>query len=302
MKLLKKKDLRLYRLQSLAQEICKDCIYSKLTRLTLSDLWVHFSCEKKGWSVWISFSQLSALLIPSISGMFVSETTKKNLSDIISSSTKIIFNEINIPALRKITSWDTEICESGFQGQLLSVETSNIKIFIENCPLTSTRHCFDITQFYNLSCPVDVTISSVYISLDNLKCLSSGDVILLKEIFFKLYSWNKEIHVKEWEKDTDMLDQFLKATSESPDTEISLSTEIESLNDLPVKVDVIIYSSFLTLSELDNIHKNGFFKLPTDAQNKCCLKVNGKIIAKGELVEFDENLAVEISEFMGEQR
>ena len=75
--------------------------------------------------------------------------------------------------------------------------------------------------------------------------------------------------------------------------------ELSSLEELPVRLEFILFNRHFSLPELRKACAGEFFPLPTSAEKKVIVLANGVRIGKGELVMWDKQLGVEISEWMG---
>lgn len=78
----------------------------------------------------------------------------------------------------------------------------------------------------------------------------------------------------------------------------NLETEKISLESLSVKLRIELNSRLLTLEELEKLRVGHALKLGCRATDPVNLLINDKIIARGELIEIEENLGVKITQIL----
>ena len=74
---------------------------------------------------------------------------------------------------------------------------------------------------------------------------------------------------------------------------------LDSLMAVPVRVTVRLGSTRLTLSELVSLSPGSLIPLDREAHEPADILVNGKLIARGEIVTIDEKYGVRISSVEG---
>jgi flagellar motor switch protein FliN/FliY len=76
------------------------------------------------------------------------------------------------------------------------------------------------------------------------------------------------------------------------------SSKIALIQDVNVSLDVCIGSANVTVAELFGLRKNSVLKLDAPADAPVDLLLNGKVIARGNLVLIDENFGIQITDIL----
>jgi type III secretion protein Q len=88
--------------------------------------------------------------------------------------------------------------------------------------------------------------------------------------------------------------ELAPADSPAPaETEQPVSAD---LNHLPVRLEFVLATHDITLGELAAFVTGQAIPLATDAAHRIEVRANGKMVARGELVQLDEQLGVELLE------
>ena len=84
--------------------------------------------------------------------------------------------------------------------------------------------------------------------------------------------------------------------------ERDLSRLLERIMDIPLSVEVVVGTTVIPIKELLNFGPGSVIELDRDTTEPVDIKVNGKLIAKGELVVVGERFGVRITEIYAEER
>jgi len=114
---------------------------------------------------------------------------------------------------------------------------------------------------------------------------------------------SQEELAKQWEEA--LLAQQASQKKEE-DTKKLSESEIEKilnrLMDIPLKVEVVVGETTVQIKELINFGPGSVVELNKEITEPVDIKVNGKLIAKGELVVVGERFGVRITEIYSEER
>ncbi len=80
-----------------------------------------------------------------------------------------------------------------------------------------------------------------------------------------------------------------------------ISKEIQRLLDIPLSIEVIIGSTVLPLGSLVQLGPGSVVELDRGIEDPVDILVNGKLIAKGEMVIVGEKFGVRITEILGKE-
>jgi flagellar motor switch protein FliN/FliY len=114
---------------------------------------------------------------------------------------------------------------------------------------------------------------------------------------------DQEKLAEEWAKAAEMAPQeeeIEKETSESEKVAIERE-KLEIFMDIPLEVSVEIGQTELPLEEILRLAPNSIVELDKFINQPVDLKVNGKLVAKGELYTIDNNFAIKITSIITAQ-
>ncbi len=91
-------------------------------------------------------------------------------------------------------------------------------------------------------------------------------------------------------------------TAEKKVTEKDITKLLDRLMDIPLNVEVVVGETVIQIRELINLGPGSVLELDRETTEPVDIKVNGKLIAKGELVVVGEKFGVRITEIYSEER
>ncbi len=91
-------------------------------------------------------------------------------------------------------------------------------------------------------------------------------------------------------------------TVEKKVSEKDITRLLDRLMDIPLNVEVVVGSTVLQIKELINLGPGSVLELDRETTEPIDIKVNGKLIAKGELVVVGEKFGIRITEIYSEER
>ncbi len=91
-------------------------------------------------------------------------------------------------------------------------------------------------------------------------------------------------------------------TAEKKMTEKDFTNLLERIMDIPLNVEVVVGTTVVQIKELINLGPGSVLELDRETTEPVDIKVNGKLIAKGELVVVGEKFGVRITEIYSEER
>ncbi len=142
-----------------------------------------------------------------------------------------------------------------------------------------------------------VVIASVCLSIDDIEKLSNQDAILLdsslikdKKAYITINNLEALVHLDGLNI---ILDENLHSKKEvdMSDENLSSNDELCNLKDIKVQSSVILDRLTLSIDDLSKIAKGSTFILNNNALENLSLEIHGQSIAKGRVIEIDNNLA-----------
>lgn len=83
--------------------------------------------------------------------------------------------------------------------------------------------------------------------------------------------------------------------------EVEVSDKLKKFLDIPLQVEVIVGSATLTLGELLQLAPGSVVELEQNVETPVDIKVNGKLIAKGEIVIVEDRFGVRIIDIIARE-
>ena len=117
-----------------------------------------------------------------------------------------------------------------------------------------------------------------------------GDILLIGIDTFELYSSEQRIGKFMINDNGEVRVQNLNGVTESEELEDHIS-----LGEIPMRVDFILQRRTMTLMELDDLYQGQYLQLDPSAEKQVEIMANGIRIARGELVEFNGRLGIELN-------
>lgn len=255
--------------------------------------WVNYSSAEMGWGLWFHISELTTIFSPQLTGMILNEKAMRHILSLSSFDKEYsLSSSVSIPLhrLKRSDLVDENVIKD---KTMLRVKRNSLSYYIECCPLLSFDKLSKLPEWINFPFPVSVTIGYSTLSLSALRALRRGDILVVKIINKRMLYLNNSFPLKSLGEnfmiDEDRYMATLSELYQDNNTDI-----IDDISKLPVQVDVILHHCQLTLEELQQIRQSKMFPLPDSVHENVRIQVNGQTFALGELVEFDQQLAVEI--------
>lgn len=185
--------------------------------------------------------------------------------------------------------------------------------WIEQIDAAPTSALTPLTRALRL--PVELGIARLQLPLHRLRTLAPGAVVLLDQLApvartarRRLYAFDFTLETISVNTPFDFLDDedatadlavpAAPAAPAAPDPTapgIAATTGID-IRRLPVTVDVVLCQLQQSIGELDGLQPGTVFNLPHDAWKQLQLRVNGQVVARGELVQVGDQLGVQLAQ------
>jgi type III secretion protein Q len=121
-----------------------------------------------------------------------------------------------------------------------------------------------------------------------------GDVLLLQQSEQLLSHDGKALYRYSFQQEQIMIE----ASFDQP-VAVDTHEPVSDPRQIPLRVEFVLQDLSLSLGELSALGPGHVFRLNPDAERNVMLRVNGVVVARGELVEMDQQLGVEIHTLPG---
>lgn len=96
-------------------------------------------------------------------------------------------------------------------------------------------------------------------------------------------------------------EQQKQEVKQEEEVEAEISDKLKRFLDIPLHVEVVVGSTVITLGELLHLDTGSVVELEQNVEAPVDIKVNGKIIAKGEIVIIEDKFGVRIIDILGKE-
>ena len=123
---------------------------------------------------------------------------------------------------------------------------------------------------------------------------------------------DQEELAKSWEEALKEQEELSKASSDKAEgeggedvnasAEAELKLDLQSILEIPLNVEVIIGEAEMPLKDVLDLNPGAIVELNREISDPVDIKVNGKLVARGEIVTIGESFGVRIKEIYGKER
>lgn len=82
---------------------------------------------------------------------------------------------------------------------------------------------------------------------------------------------------------------------------MELPDKLKRFLDIPLQVEVVVGSTIISLGELINLDIGSVVELEQKVETPVDIKINGKLVAKGEIVIVEDKFGVRIIDILGKE-
>ena len=158
---------------------------------------------------------------------------------------------------------------------------------------------FSEDEFKNTNAYVDIEAGSSKITLNDLKNISDGDIILLEDSFVNKMKIITGENVREFKINPDPA-LMVELDEDEHDIDREENINKNMWDDIQIEVNARFKKVKMTLGELKHISKGLVIDLGSVFNNEISLLVEDKTVAKGELVIINDKYAVKINEIISD--
>lgn len=174
----------------------------------------------------------------------------------------------------------------------VSIKTPQGRVWFETFPVESSL-CLRPSPLLMQDIPLrlELLLGSSYVSRYLMRGVTCGDVLLIGDIRFDLLSGSVVLaHFSI----NDLGEISLEVLKQQEKRESLIQSQ--ALDEVPLRIDFILQRNTLTVAELADLYRGQFLSLDAMSEKKIEISVNGVTLAKGELVELNGQLGVEVTE------
>ncbi|MFK0377149.1 YscQ/HrcQ family type III secretion apparatus protein [Pandoraea sp. NPDC090278] len=194
------------------------------------------------------------------------------------------------------------------EAMLLKVRAAECPVWLTRVPDVRATMPLDVS---GVRFSLDVEIGRSPAWLTTLRSIHRGDVLIIRDVKRRLSCTGSVIGGYQQEEGSAMLETYLhdeiedmmpERAREGDDVGDMAATSggATSLAQLPVELVFVLQRERMTLAELEQIGRTRVLALHPGAEQHVEVRANGTLLARGELVQLDARLGVEIFEWLME--
>ncbi|WP_435954186.1 YscQ/HrcQ family type III secretion apparatus protein [Dryocola sp. BD626] len=253
--------------------------------------WLPIGDEAQAWQGWLPLHDWLARTVPELAALATSAHAQKLIVPWLAA----VEQPFSLP-VPELAYRSLRICEPVTGGELpahrlLHIANDEVQLWLERVPLspaTATR------QFPRLRWPLSLVMGESTIRLLRLNQIRPGDVLLIQKTL-NLARCNRAALGNFQQIQGGIVMENFNVTHQGQE-ESSVS---QGLGNLPVTLEFVLHHSRVSLSELQALSQGQVLPLPADAEKHVEIRANGALLGRGELVQVDNRLGVEVSEWLG---
>ncbi|POB00613.1 YscQ/HrcQ family type III secretion apparatus protein [Chromobacterium sinusclupearum] len=253
-------------------------------------VWLPLADADHRWRGWMQPSGWLAHVAPELAGLASAAGIEAQVLPWLAAVEQPL--ELPIPELAYQRLWLGEpVAGTALpQRPLLRVMSASGPLWLESAPEPELA---DTPALDNLGWPLRFVVGDSSVSLELLKRVACGDVLLVREPASAVRCYEKTLGfyqileegiTMEWQEQQEIQDEV---------------EPMLGMGQLPVRLEFVLHRSHLTLAELQSLCQGQLLPLPVEAERQMEVRANGALIGRGELVQLDGQLGVEVNEWMG---
>jgi len=188
--------------------------------------------------------------------------------------------------------------ESDAERCWLSLETPQGRVWLVDFPLCEGTAAMPLSAMAStLPLNLEFIIGSSQISRGLITQARRGDVLLVGKKTFAVASSGKNIGQFSINEDGEISVQESGMNKDSVEPLVAAA-----LSDIPLRIDYILQRRTMTIAQIDMLYRGQLLELDPLAEKQVEISANGVCLAKGELVELNGRLGVELQDLTGVNR
>ncbi|AZF10355.1 Type III secretion inner membrane protein (YscQ) [Pseudomonas sp. R2-37-08W] len=265
----------------------------KAASLCSATQYLHFEAEalQGRWRGLLEPREWLAAAVPGLAGYAPQGVTNERIVELFAASPQPLDLPFNELAIKRVISCEIQRGADYGVKKLPSIQTPFGQLWLSALPEIFTPMNNSLEhRLTKLSFPISVVLGYTDVSMPILRRLAKGGVLLLadKAQYF-IMAGRRLGHF-------DLTGEGIQVHTLEKTHEKNRLNPVVDLGHLPVRLEFVLQESVLDLSELKALNEGGILPLVPGAERSVELRANGLRLARGELVQLDGSLGVELME------
>lgn len=180
-------------------------------------------------------------------------------------------------------------------GRLISLQTDQGEVLCPSLPEGLLPEAPLATWLQRLPLKTTVSLGAQSMGFDQFSRIETGDVLMLLSQKLQLICNGRALFCYSLQQEHLMLEQALPVAESEP---VAPNVLPLSYGQIPLNIEFVLQDLTLSLDQLNSMAPGQLISLNPDAERNVQLRANGILIARGELVELNQQLGVEITQLV----
>ncbi|MCQ8906873.1 YscQ/HrcQ family type III secretion apparatus protein [Escherichia albertii] len=258
--------------------------------------WLPVADEHGKWSGWVSLREIFQLIDHKLAGMAIMPDAERLISEWVQLTEKPL--KLNLPELEY-----QHLCAGQvFDGVLthshsmIKLWTGELNLWVERVA-TCRYDSFAIINRSQLSWPVNFIIGVSKTTVGLINQIRLKDILLITSRKAYVSIYNRDICELTYSEELMMYDSY-ENDKDIETNDYGDDVEINSIDNLPVKVEFVLESKVFTLREVEALCESKIISVTPENEKNIEIRINGVTAGHGELVEIDNKLGVIINSWL----
>lgn len=255
-------------------------------------VWVSVTPSEAGWSGWLQPTCWLAQVAPQWAGLASSVRTDQLAAQWLAATEQPLtlpLAELKTSRMQVGTPVGGESLPS---HPLLRLMTAEGPLWLEQVP-APRQACLALP---GVRWPLRWVTGESLVRTQTLRQVGPGDVLLICDQLAEVRC--HQVRLAHFHTYEEGLMMTLHEEQEYVEQE-QVELPAQDLGQLPVRLEFVLHQRMLPLDELQMLAAGGLLHLPAGAEQRVEVRANGALLGRGELVQMEDALGVEIVEWLG---
>ncbi|TFZ48683.1 YscQ/HrcQ family type III secretion apparatus protein [Serratia proteamaculans] len=262
-------------------------------------VWLPLADADRHWQGWLRLQDWLENVSPDLAGLAISAGVDAQVVQWLAAVEQPV--KLPMPELAYQRLWLGEpVTRNALPPRpLLRVMGESGPLWLEQVPEVDAG---ELIAPAGLSWPLRFVIGESRIGLALLNRVSRGDLLLIGARVSEVRCYRKTLGpFQQLDEGIHMEYQCIDESQDLSDVQEVVEV-VRDMGRLPVQLEFVLHNYRLTLAELQSMCRGQLLSLPAGAELNVEIRGNGAILGYGELVQLDEQLGVEVNQWLGECR
>lgn len=255
--------------------------------------WLPVGDEQRRWHGWLEPRVWLEQVAPELAGLARGAVEDGMVAQLIAACEPPLEWPMPELAYRRLRVGDEVGGAELPRGELLRVATPQGPVWLDKVLAAESPMTAAADPLARLVLPLRFELGGSDISLDLLRSVRLGDMLLIQQPAARV-SCNGVV-VGRYQQ----FDGEIRMEWQEEEAGQASEAAMGSFGQLPVRLEFVLQQSQVTLDELRKLCQGQLLPLAADAERRVEVRANGALLGRGELVQLDGQLGIEVAQWLG---